>query len=528
MRCTMTVWPSPIRKIVACGMNYGDMRWVMSPLRLFAILAVWLATMTSLPAVPQRAWQYAQSENFEMFTSSGLKESQALLADFEEFHGLLQIAFGHPPLAKKRTTIVVFEYREDFEPYIPLGADGRRRNVAAYFLGHPEESVIAMVAGPASERDIRDIVYHEYVHHFFDLMGFTLPLWLNEGLADLFSTMEMKRGWLEIGQDKGTYSAHLAKVWSLDWLFGVQRNSPEYQNGIAQGQFYAQSWALVHFWYCSPEMFEGYLRFLDQLERTGKSSEECMQAAFGMTGTEMQAALQKYLKKGQYQIRRLPLKTKPLRRTYAFRRATEFERDLALLNLEARVLRSPDSESRLMALAASHPESPRPYEVLAAIAGGRGDEHAQEGYYEAAVKAGSLNSQVQVLRARMVLGRIDVASSLEYRMPEAEVEPLRKGLKAALDANPNHADTVETLAYLESLAAKPQLGNVELVQRQIKLLRDPRNTLLSLAVIRWRIKDYATCEAILEVIRRKKPMEGANEVRMKLLVDRLAETAATN
>jgi len=68
-----------------------------------------------MSAAPNRPWLYAKSENFEMLSSTNLKESKKLLADFEEFHALLKHLFGSPQLAKKRTTIVVFEFDEDLD-----------------------------------------------------------------------------------------------------------------------------------------------------------------------------------------------------------------------------------------------------------------------------------------------------------------------------------------------------------------------------------------------------------------------------
>jgi hypothetical protein len=182
-----------------------------------------------------------------------------------------------------------------------------------------------------------------------------------------------------------------------------------------------------------------------------------------------------------------------------------------------------DSEIRLMSMAEQYPEEPRPYELLGALAGLTQRPVQQQGYYAKAIERGSTNSHVHVLRAGLVLDGLDVASSLDYRMPEAEVAPIRQGLRTSFEVNPNHDEIIERLAYLESVAAKPKLSNVELVQQQVKRMRDARKTLLSLAVIRWRIKDYATAEMVLDMIRRRKPLDGPALSRMRILEARLAQ-----
>lgn len=480
-----------------------------------------------LSAAPRRPWYYSKSENFEMVTSASLKESRELLADFEEFHALLQIAFGQPRMAKKRTTIAVFEYQEDFQPYKPLGVDGRPRNVMAYFVGHPEESLIALVAGPVSSHEIREVVYHEYVHHFFDLMGYELPLWLNEGLADMFSTMKIKRDALELGYTKPDYLRILRYVSDLDWLFTVDSSSASYHGGFGQETFYAQSWALVHFWFCDPQMFPGYLKFLDLIEKSGKGSADCMKEAFGMNTAQMKKAFEAYLKNGRYQLRQLPLGSKPERQRYEFRRVTEFEQELALLNLEARAVGLPNSESKLIALAERYPNEPRPYEILAALAGRNGKTEERLDYYSKAIALGSRNSQVHVQHAGLTLARIDVASSLDYRLPDDQANSLRESLKTAFEANPNHDAVIKLWAYLESVVAKPNPSSVDILQQQVKRMRDSREVLLSLAVIRWRIKDNATAEGLLKMLRNRKPLEGAALYRMQLLESRLGLNAVS-
>jgi len=55
---------------------------------------------------------------------------------------------------------------------------------------------------------VREVVYHEYVHQFFHMMEYDLPVWLNEGLADVLSTLRVKN--------------NSPRVWSLQGdVFGL-------------------------------------------------------------------------------------------------------------------------------------------------------------------------------------------------------------------------------------------------------------------------------------------------------------------
>jgi hypothetical protein len=101
-----------------------------------------------------------------------------------------------------------------------------------------------------------------------------------------------------------------------------------------------------------------------------------------------------------------------------------------------------------------------------------------------------------------------VINSLNYRLPDAKVQSLRQNLLLAIESNPNHMKSVEWLAYLESIAGKPNVSNIERVQKMVGQERHPRRTLLSSAVIRWRFKGYETSEYILELLSKKKPLRG--------------------
>lgn len=318
----------------------------------------------------------------------------------------------------------------------------------------------------------------------------------------------------------------------MSWLFSVERSSAHYQHGVLQARFYAQSWLAVHYWMCNPEMFDGYLRYLELWEHSDFSGLEAMEQAFGMNDVQMKKALEDYLKKGKYPFKRIPLESRPKRVSLAFRKATPFEVDMGLENLHVRVVAPKDGEIRFMNLSDRYPDSPRPYETLAVLADFRSDQETSKEYFKKAISLGSKNSYVHVAYAGIELDRINVESSLDFRLRDAKTTALRKSLNLAIKNNPNHTTSIKYLAYLESIARKPRVSNIETVQRRIGSMRDRRETLLSLAVIRWRIEDYKTSRMILESLKRQKPLKGEAKRRMKKLENRLndrdKETTSNN
>jgi tetratricopeptide (TPR) repeat protein len=92
------------------------------------------------------------------------------------------------------------------------------------------------------------VVQHEYVHSLFDLAWPDVPLWLNEGLAEYFSTFTADERRAVLGAPVFSHVEWLAAhdLVPLDRLFAIDHDSPEYHEGDRRGTFYAESWALTH------------------------------------------------------------------------------------------------------------------------------------------------------------------------------------------------------------------------------------------------------------------------------------------
>jgi hypothetical protein len=45
----------------------------------------------------------------------------------------------------------------------------------------------------------QQLIYHEFVHHLFMVTEDEPPVWLNEGMADLLSTIEVGSDGVQIG-----------------------------------------------------------------------------------------------------------------------------------------------------------------------------------------------------------------------------------------------------------------------------------------------------------------------------------------
>lgn len=80
-------------------------------------------------------------------------------------------------------------------------------------------------------------------------------MWLNEGLAEFFSTFQYEKGRAIIGRPLEAQLIFLNQVaWlPLQAVLAAKMDSPEYNEDFRNSVFYAQAWALVHYLLCAKD-----------------------------------------------------------------------------------------------------------------------------------------------------------------------------------------------------------------------------------------------------------------------------------
>ncbi len=188
----------------------------------------------------------------------------------------------------------------------------------------------------------RSSVYHEYTHFLFDSRNYYIPTWLNEAIAELFSTIELTKKEAKIGLAEPYNLSALAhaKLIPLERLFQITNGSPEYNSSKhRRGVFYAQSWGLLHYlMFGKSDIPPGaYKNLVDQVIKRPYLTEETFQDIIGLSFSETEKRLQKYFVSGRYTYRKFPFKA-TTENEWEMRRASESEVDLiyGILTLKMR------------------------------------------------------------------------------------------------------------------------------------------------------------------------------------------------
>jgi hypothetical protein len=469
--------------------------------RLASLFGLGLSLLASASA--REKWITARTDHFEIFSSASEREARDLLTRLEQFRATVLAIYQLPRFHDPKTTIVLFATDRQFEPYKTM-FDGRPANVAGYCTGGFDETMIAMTADNHSD-ETEKIIFHEYVHLLLAAAGEQPPLWLNEGLAELFSTFKIEGGSYKMGLEKPEHTDLLRRthLMPLGELFAVTPHSSDYNEGIRQGVYYAESWAFVHFIVCGKDS-AAYLpklrRFSELLAAPDRSIDQSFREAFGMSYDAMERKLDDYLRGGSYRYKRDKLILGDLSAQIKFRPAGDFEREVTLIDLRWRAQKPGDAAYQLLQLAESHPEAPRPHEVLAAVAMLGGDSESALSHWRRAAELSSDNPFVYMQLAADRLDQVASGLTLDYRMPAELTTTLRGWLDRAIALSPRYLDAYEKLAMVEAFAERPRVDAVNRVQEAAPKMRDKTRTWFAVAIIHWRMGDDVAARQITRVL----------------------------
>jgi tetratricopeptide (TPR) repeat protein len=203
-------------------------------------------------------------------------------------------------------------------------------------------------------------LYHEYTHAFFRYNFRGLPLWLDEGLAELYGNTSIEGKTASVGLPNEMQLRYLqsSPFLPLDQLVTIDRSSPLYNTSDHAGVFYAESWALVHFLQLSVDLQKQDMinKFLSALHDTDDPIDAAKQT-FGDLN-KFSEKLQAYTRQRSYLYQRVPLPAKLKSDEFTARPLSQAEGTLALADFLLRNGNLPEGLERLHQVAALDPAIP--------------------------------------------------------------------------------------------------------------------------------------------------------------------------
>ncbi|HEX4228940.1 MAG TPA: hypothetical protein VHZ07_09725 [Bryobacteraceae bacterium] len=372
-------------------------------------------------------WIKVTTPNFEMYTTNDQKDAARALQVFEQIRYFFVASSPSKPVSSSPVRIVAFRSEREYAPYrLNAGA------FAYYVRCHNRDYIVMQDIEPAHY----PAAMHEYTHLIVEHLNLHFPVWLNEGLAEFYSSLEARGNQAVVG---GVLPGRMAILKSRPWLdlkllFSVDQSSSYYNERDKMSVFYAESWALTHMLELGDTYRGRFPEFL-LAAASGKAVEDCFRSIYGKDLVAVAADLRTYanpstLRAGIVDVK-LPrsafdTKTAPL---------PPLETELALTDLLAsRKQTWGEASKRLRKLADDHPDNLAVEESIAYLEWQRNQTSAARDHIARAIQLGSTDPDVLYLYAQLLH---------QTNAPETEVLSV---LERVVAARPDFADAQLNLA----------------------------------------------------------------------------------
>ena len=244
--------------------------------------------LAATAGVAHAEWLRAESPHFIVYGDVNQGEMRAYVRKVERFDAMLRLYY---PVANARES-------GKLEIFLGHGIDDLRRispglsgGIAGFYSGDVDR-IFAVVDLSRSEGD--STLFHEYSHHFMRAnMPADYPGWFTEGFAEYYATADLGRDRVRIGMHSpgrmNSLTMPLNEWASMESVLG----KTEVPRSLGHS-YYAQAWALTHYFMSTPERQQLLSRYLKVLG-AGGDPVESLRTVMDMTPAQLQNAIRSYV-----------------------------------------------------------------------------------------------------------------------------------------------------------------------------------------------------------------------------------------
>jgi len=255
----------------------------------------------------KETWLRVKTSNFILISNASENDVRKVGIKLEQFRAAISIIFPKTKLETPTpTTVVLFRTDDAFRPFKPQLKGKPQENVGGYFLAGPHTNYFALAA---EDRGLSsyEIVFHEYEHYILHNNLLRIPVWLDEGLAEFYSSFETsdkdQKATLGVPIGRHVFYLRAHTIIPLKTLLTVDHKSPYYSESSKAGTFYAESWALVHYLMIGNQgKRQQQLKEFIKLLNTDLPPEQMFQQAFQTDLKTIEDELRPYLNRATYPV----------------------------------------------------------------------------------------------------------------------------------------------------------------------------------------------------------------------------------
>ncbi|MDX6269690.1 MAG: hypothetical protein QOD28_913 [Acidobacteriota bacterium] len=497
---------------------------------LCLVLVVTPATRATKATV-RDSWVGVRSPHYLLVGDTTESELREVAIRFEQFRNAFSQLFPASGLSSSvPTTVVVFKDFESYKDFRPL-YQGRPTEFISYFQSGLDSNYIALPL----DRDRESLyvkLFHESVHLLIDSQSRRVPDWLNEGLAQYYSTFEF-----DIAANKNTLGKPVAgnlallrknKLLPLAALFAVDRASADYNERERNGIFNAQSWALVHY-LMTADGGRRQLQLLRFIEMTaaGAQFERSFRQSFKADYKTVEDELKEYVRRENFPARQTRLEDNlSVVAELESLSLTSADAHYFLGDLLLHINRYEDAARQLQKATGLNPRSALAFAALGMVRVRQRQGAEARRLLQQATSLEPDNYLTHYYYA-YALSREEMDEEQEINAYEDETaELMRRELRRAIALKPDFAESYRLLAFINLVTGEQLPEAVELLRQGLKLSPGRPDLTFILAQVYVRMKETDAARATLQQLLNS----GANtrlRARAQLLLDRMKTNGGT-
>jgi hypothetical protein len=388
-------------------------------------------------------WTKIETPNFTLYTLDGEKEARRAAQQFEEAHRFFESLWRK---LDREKPIRILSFNDANKAYEQMTLNKRS---AAFYLGAADADYIVM---RDLSKDSFPIAVHEYMHLVVRHAGLHLPLWLNEGLAEVYSTIEERkkdgRNHVLIGALPAMHLHFLngTRLFELPRLLGVTQGDKIYSAGDDNThRFYAQSWALTHMLMLQKDYTPSFNKVLAAAEKAEVTPAD-LEKVTGKTLAAIDKDLENYIRQAMFRGFLYDTKLKGKEAEVQLAALEPGEDELLLAGLKIYRADWKEHAAALEKAVARHPDSVFAQEMAWALASRMGDRQKETAALGKALELKSASPFAALRYARMTYS------------DEGALPLTVSSLERALEKYPDHLDVRIELAMALNRAKKPSQG----------------------------------------------------------------------
>ena len=306
---------------------------------------VGLGPIPAAAATLPDSWIKVESPHFIVLTQAPESTARAWSIALEQFVQGLHEVIAVPESKLTKATVLLFRTDRELRPFKPV-ENGQPKAVVGFFMRGAATSFIAL-ALDARQSAVQRTVFHETVHWYLSAGDVKLPLWLSEGLAEVYATFAVDGGDAVFGELQPNHIRELRhhRPIKVERAVNTTAGSLDYNEGLRASVFYAEAWGLTHYLLFGPgtpgrDSVKKYRAAL----RSAATPKLALEQTLGADCDEIARRLGAYIGAGTHPVYRFKLPRDGIETSLNSSAATTAEAQQAQRELLLAVRRRPPTE----------------------------------------------------------------------------------------------------------------------------------------------------------------------------------------